>query len=150
MSSSRDHAVAPPITNGGMEEDIDELKQQLQKENQEYLEQSKYFSEQLVALQSKMEDLRLQEHEEDEGEEEEEEEEEEDVREEVKLVGGGRLLRGEHLHASVVRQSSHKYSAREKVSTSFHHYHNYTITSISFPQSKSGTTKSRIAFFEEL
>ena len=36
---------------------MDELKEQLQKESEEYLQQSKYFTEQLVALQTQMDDL---------------------------------------------------------------------------------------------
>ena len=94
---------------------MDELKEQLQKESEEYLQQSKYFTEQLVALQTQMDDLRLPDNDNEDDDEEEREEELDEISDEVRLAERGPLLR-EHLQASLVRQSSHKQSLREKVS----------------------------------
>ena len=92
---------------------MDELKEQLQKESEEYLQQSKYFTEQLVALQTQMDDLKL--HDNDNEDDEERDEELDKISDDVRLSERGPLMR-EHLQASVVRQSSHKQSIREKVS----------------------------------
>ena len=97
LMMSHDH----PISNGEMSLDADDIARQLEKENQDYLEQSRYLSEKLSALQSEMEDLRL--------------EEKGDIKRRSTDVP-----QGEQLHATVVRQCSHKQTAYDKVCSTDH------------------------------
>lgn len=103
------------LSNG--EIDSDDIVKQLEKENQDYLEQSRFISQQLSALQTQMHDLRMEEE-----------------------MGNGTSLEDDdavkhlpqrdQIHVSLVRQMSLKQTV--------------------YDRSKAGSTKSRIAFFEEL
>ena len=89
--------------------------------SQDYLERSKYISEQLSALKTQMEDLKVEE----------------------------RLTHNDHLHEEIIRLGSNKRTALEKVcmfASLLTLCYTHTLPS----QSKSGTHRARIAFYEEL
>jgi merlin protein len=97
---------------------MDDIREQLEKEQQDYIKHSQYLTEKLSALQNEMEDFK-------------QEREKGNSRRQDSIISLDRNSNaGEFLHASVIRQSSYKHSAYDK--------------------SKSGSTKSRIAFFEDL
>ena len=88
------------LSNG--EIDSDDIVKQLEKENQDYLEQSRFISQQLSALQTQMHDLRMEEG-----------------------MGNGTSLEDDdavkhlpqrdQIHVSLVRQMSHKQTVYDRV-----------------------------------
>ena len=114
----------------------------------EYIEQSWYLPEQRSAFKAPKENLRV------EGRREPPLEIQRERR------TSKEVCRGEQLQATVVRQTSYKHTAFEKVYRSrallsqtphlFTHEIDFIFPILLLLQSKSGSTKSRIAFFEEL
>lgn len=94
---SHDHHV---MVNGeDLMLDANDIEQQLEKEQRDYLEQSRLLSEKLSALQNEMEDFK-----------------QEEAMNPINRRGMVRDIPiGEKLHASLVRQSSHKQTAYDKV-----------------------------------